>query len=289
MLKIIDRTKVWFTISAILILIGIGFGIARGGLNFGIDFRGGTEVTIDFGKAVNKTEVDQIVKKYSPNAVTNTLENTQLEIKAKTNELDSAKVQSIMKDLKDKYKLADKALKSQDEIGASVGEQLTKNAVKALLIAIVGMLVYVIIRFRYEYAIAAVIALIHDVLITLAVYSVFNVPVNSAFIAGILTIIGYSMNDTVVIFDRIRENEKNKKSLGVAEVANLSVNQTLTRSINTSMTILIAITSVFIFVPTIRDFTFPLMIGIFSGAYSSIFIASPIWVIIRKRKQVANK
>lgn len=287
MFNIIGRKKVWFSISAIIILIGIGFMCVRG-LNFGIDFRGGSQVTIEFGKTFNKAEVDGIVKKHSPNAITNTLEKTQLEIKAKAEELDSNKVKDIMADLKDKYKLTDTALKSQDEIGASVGDQLTKNAIKALIIAIIGMLLYVVIRFKFEYGVAAVISLIHDVLITMAVYAVFNIPINSSFIAAILTIIAYSMSDTVVIFDRIRENEKKKKGLPVAELANVSVNQTLTRSINTSMTTLIAITSVFIFVPTIRDFTLPLLIGIFSGAYSSIFIASPVWVLVKNRKKKSN-
>lgn len=287
-MKIVEKKKLWFSISGLIILIGIGFFIYRGGLNLGIDFKGGTEVIIQIDKSFKKEDVDELIKKKAPNAVTNTVNSNQIQIRDKADELNSAKVKEIMTDIKDKYKVDDKALVSQNEIGASVGKELTKNALISLALAIVGMLVYVAIRFKWDFGIAAIIALLHDLLITLSVYTIFNVAVNSSFIAAILTIIGYSMNDTVVIFDRIRENMKNKRGSSPTEVADISVTATMSRSINTSLTTLIAIASVFVLVPSIRDFTLPLMVGIFSGAYSSIFIASPVWVMLKEWEAKKN-
>ena len=287
-MKIVEKKKLWFSISGLIILIGIGFFIYRGGLNLGIDFKGGTEVIIQIDKSFKKEDVDQLIKKHAPNAVTNTVNNNQIQIRDKAEELNSAKVKDIMTDVKDKYKVDDKALVSQNEIGASVGKELTKNALIALTLAILGMLVYVAVRFKWDFGIAAIIALLHDVLITLSMYTIFNISVNSSFIAAILTIIGYSINDTVVIFDRIRENMKSKRGSSPAEVANISIAATMSRSINTSLTTLIAIASVYVLVPSIRDFTFPLMVGIFSGAFSSIFIASPIWVMLKEWEAKKN-
>ena len=131
-MKIVEKKKLWFSISGLIILIGIGFFIYRGGLNLGIDFKGGTEVIIQIDKSFKKEDVDQLIKKHAPNAVTNTVNNNQIQIRDKAEELNSAKVKDIMTDVKDKYKVDDKALVSQNEIGASVGKELTKNALIAL-------------------------------------------------------------------------------------------------------------------------------------------------------------
>lgn len=281
MIKIVEKTKVWFTISAIIMVVGIAF-IATKGLNLGIDFKGGTQVVVDFGKDFNKADVDAIVTKYAPDSVTNTLENTQLEIKSKN--LDSSKISDLVKELKDKYKDDNVSLVSQDEIGASVGADLTKNSLIALVVAILGILLYVAARFELNFGIAAVIAIFHDVFITISIYAIFSVPVNTPFIAAILTIIGYSINDTIVIFDRIRENNKNYRGRGSAEIADISITQTFARSINTTFTTLATIVCVYFLVPTVREFAFPLVIGIVTGAYSSIFIASPVWAVLKNRK-----
>jgi preprotein translocase subunit SecF len=286
MLKVIEKTKLWFTLSTIIIVVGLGFIIVRG-LNFGIDFRGGTNVVVELGENFNKPEADEIVKDIVPDAVTNKIDNTQYEIKAK--DLDSTKVSEVFKALQEKYTLEDSALISQDEIGASVGKELTKNSIVALLVACVAMLVYIAFRFEMNYGIASVIALLHDVLITISVYAIFDIPVNTPFIAAILTIVGYSINDTIVIFDRIRENLKNMRRVSSTEVANKSITQTMSRSINTTLTTLITIIAVNIFVPTVREFSFPLIIGIAAGAYSSIFIASPVWVMLKDKKVKKSK
>ncbi|ERK30926.1 MULTISPECIES: protein translocase subunit SecF [Clostridium] len=282
MLKIIEKTKIWFSISLLVIVLGIGFMVYRGGLNFGIDFIGGSKVIIQMPDDFTKSEVDEIIKKYAEDAVTNTVNDTQLEVKAK--DFDSTKVSEMMNELKEKYKLEDDALVSQDEIGASVSSELTKNSLISLSIAVIAMLIYVAVRFEFKFGVSAIIALLHDILITVAIYAIFNVPVNTPFIVAILTIVGYSINDTIVIFDRIRENINKMRRSSPAEVANISVTQTMSRSINTTLTTLFTIIAVNVFVPSVREFTFPLIIGIACGAYSSIFIASPVWVMLKNRK-----
>lgn len=280
MFKIIEKSKIWFSISLAIILIGVVLMCTRG-LNFGIDFKGGTKLVVELGDNFDKVEVDNIVKEYASDAVTKTVEGTQYEIKS--TELDETKTAELFDALKEKYTLDDSALVSETQIGPSVGKELSRNAIIAVLVACVAMLVYIAIRFEFTFGVAAIGALIHDVLITLSVYAIFNIPVNSSFIAAMLTIVGYSINDTIVVFDRIRENNHSMRRSNPAEIANKSINKTLARSINTSLTTLIIIGAVNVFVPTVREFSFPLLIGIAAGAYSSIFIASPIWVILKNK------
>ena len=285
MFKVIEKTKIWFSISLAIILVGIVLMATRG-LNFGIDFKGGTKIVVDFGDSFDKVEADGIVKEYASDAVTKTVESTQYEIKSK--DLDETKTSELFNALKEKYSLEDSALISQSQIGPSVGKELTRNAIVSVLVACVAMLIYIAIRFEFNFGIAAITALVHDVLITLAFYAIFNISINNSFIAAMLTIVGYSINDTIVIFDRIRESSRSKRRSTPTEIANTSINKTLARSINTSLTTLIIIGAVNIFVPTVREFSFPLLIGIAAGAYSSIFIASPVWVLLQKRK-IKNK
>jgi preprotein translocase subunit SecF len=284
MLKIMEKTKIWFSISLIIILIGMGFLCFRG-LNFGIDFKGGTEVSIQLNENINKEDVDVIVKNYAPDASTNTTDKYEYNIKS--TDLDSNKLSSIMTDLKDKYKLDDSALLTQNEIGASVGKELTQNSIYALLAAFAVMLIYIAIRFEFKFGVAAIAATIHDILITLSVYSIFHISVNTPFIAAMLTIVGYSMNDTIVIFDRIRENTKSMRRSKPIEVADVSITETIARSIYTSLATVVTIVALNVLVPSVREFTIPLIIGIISGAYSSICIASPIWVYLKDK--IGNK
>lgn len=280
MLKIMERTKIWFSISLIIIVIGIGFLCVRG-LNFGIDFKGGSEIVIQLNENINKEDVDTIVKNYASDASTNTVDNNQYEIKSA--DLDSDKLSSIMTDLKAKYQLDDKALVSQNEIGSSIGKELTKNSILSLLGAFAVMLIYIAIRFEFKFGLAAIAATIHDILITISVYSIFYIPVNTPFIAAILTIVGYSMNDTIVIFDRIRENSKMMRRAKSIEVADVSLTETIARSIYTSLATVVTIIAMNFLVPSVQQFTIPLIIGIISGAYSSICIASPIWVYLKDK------
>ncbi|MCD2345320.1 protein translocase subunit SecF [Clostridium guangxiense] len=287
MLKIIERTKIWFAISLSIIILGFGFMVYRTSttgapLNFGMDFAGGNDIQINIGKAFSKDDVQKIVNKYvSDGTVTKIDGNKGVEIKS--GQMTDAQQTQVFNDVKKKYNLKTKAPTSTERISGSVGKELEKKAMYALIVANIFMLLYIGWRFEFKFGAAALISLLHDVLITLAFYSVFNRPVNSPFIAGMLTIIGYSINDTIVVFDRIRENQRKSRRMTNAELANTSITQTMTRSIYTVLTVVIAVTSVHIFVPSIREFTEPLLVGIISGCYSSIFIASPLWVIFKNR------
>ncbi|MBD7911510.1 MULTISPECIES: protein translocase subunit SecF [Clostridium] len=288
MLKIIEKTKIWFALSLTVILIGIGFMVFRG-LNFGIDFKGGTEILIQMKDDFNKQEADDIAKKYTEDLVSNVVDGNKY--KVKSSNLDSQHVSDLVNELKEKYELDDNPLVSQNEIGASVGNDLKKNSFISLSIALVAMLIYIAIRFEFKFGIASVIALAHDVLVTLSVYAIFDIQINTPFIAAMLTIVGYSMNDTIVIFDRIREISRGNRRKDVVEIADVSLTQTIERSINTTLATLLTIIAINILVPSVRDFAFPLVVGIATGAYSSIFIASPVWVILKKkmkRKVVAE-
>jgi preprotein translocase subunit SecF len=285
MLKIVEKTKIWFSISIIIILIGMGF-MATKGLNFGIDFKGGTVVTIDMRTSdFNKQDIEDIFRKQDSGAVANTVDTTSVEVKG--NGLDADKIDAAFKEVMEKYKI-DETAKSEEMMSAAIGKETTNKGLLALSVATIGILIYVAIRFEVKFGVAAIVALLHDVLVTLSVYAIFDVPVNSAFIAAMLTIVGYSINDTIVIFDRIRENAKKMRKSDAVDIANISVTETMSRSINTTLTTIIAITSVHVFVPSVRDFTFPIIIGIISGAYSSIFIASPLWVLFHKRAKRLN-
>ena len=286
MLKVVEKTKIWFSISAIIIAIGLIAMFAKG-LNFGIDFEGGTNIILKFDEEYNKEEVDYIVKGFASDAVTNTAENNQYEIKSKN--FESKEVSKLVEELKKKYKMPENAIVSQEEIGASVGKELRVNSLKALAIAFVAMLIYIAVRFEFKFGVIALIALAHDLLITISVFAVFGISINSPFIAAVLTIVGYSINATIVIFDRIRENLKLSGRVSAAEVANKSVTQTMARSINTTLTTLFTIVAVYIFVPTVRGFSFPIIIGIVSGLFSSVFIAPSLWVLVTERKKKSKK
>lgn len=287
MLKIIEKTKIWFAISAIIIIIGLG-AMATKGLEYGLEFKGGTVVQLNIGKDFNKADIDDIVKKYDKDAQSNKVNNTYIEIKSA--KLNSTDISNIVKDVKGKYK--ESSLTNQETIGASIGQETRNKAIQAVIIAIIAMLVYVGFRFEFKFGLAAIISLIHDVLVMLSVYAIFGIPIDSSFIAAILTVVGYSINDTVVVFDRIRENNKYMRRTDVTELANASLTQTMARSINTVLTVLITLTAVYIYVPSIRNFSEPLLVGIISGCYSSIFIATPMWVILKKHvsknKKVLN-
>jgi len=207
MLKIVEKTKLWFAMSLIIIIIGMGF-MATKGLNLGIDFKGGTALTIGMNQQFNKADVDKIVDKHAKGEyLSKTVDNDKnIEITVKSDAMSADQIATMVKEIKTEFK-SSKVI-SQDTVGASIGKELKTKAITALIIATICMLVYVGIRFEFNFGAAAIIALLHDVLITVGVYAVFRIPVNAPFIAAILTVIGYSINDTIVIFDRIRENQR---------------------------------------------------------------------------------
>lgn len=290
MLKIVEKTKIWFLCSLIVIAIGMGF-LAVNGLNYGIDFAGGTLLQVDLKQPVNAVEVRGIAEKYAKDALVSAVDTTSVSIRSSELASDqSGKIDQLKDEMNKKYNLKEDSW-STEIVGPSIGNELRRNAVYALLAAAAAMLIYVAIRFEIRFGVAAVLALVHDILITLSVYAILQIPVNSSFIAAVLTIVGYSINDTIVIFDRIRENMKSMRRVSYEELADVSITETMARSINTILTTLFTITAVyFVGVSAVKELALPLIIGIISGCYSSIFIASPIWVLWKnadKRKKNA--
>lgn len=277
MYKIIEKRKIWFTISLIIIAIGI-FTMATKGLEYGLDFKGGTVVEINLGQDFNKQDVDNIVKKYSSDFQSNKVDNKSISIKAAT--LSNNDVSGIVKTVKAKYKKS--SLTDQENIGATIGKETRVKALEAIIVAIIAMFIYIGIRFELSFGIAAIISLIHNVLVMLSVYAVLRVSIDSNFIAAALTVIGYSVHDTIVVFDRIRENQRYMRGQDPIVVGDASVTQTMARSINTVLAVVIILTSLYILVPSVRVFSEPILIGIITGCYSSICIASPCWVIVKK-------
>lgn len=284
MLKIVEKSKLWFAISLIIIAVGLFFTFTKG-LNLGIDFKGGTVVNIDFGKSMDdadEAKIDKIIEKYCEvdDTEKRIVNKNELEITFKAGVIEKSQIGTLHKEIQKEFELGDKYLLSEDNIGSSVGKELTKKAWIAIVLATIAMMIYISLRFKLTFGMAAVIALLHDILITLSVYAIFDIKINTPFIAAMLTILGYSINDTIVVFDRIRENTKKDRRTPYAELANNSIKQTLSRSINTSISTLVTILMLYILVPAIRQFTIPLIVGVISGSYSSIFIASPVWVAI---------
>ncbi|MPW24562.1 protein translocase subunit SecF [Alkalibaculum sp. M08DMB] len=288
-IDIVGKRNIFFTFSAILIVISLG-SLFINGLNFGIDFIGGTIIQIELNQTFETNEIREITDKFDESAsITNAGDNqTQLIIDTKEN-LTQEEIDSIYGEFEEKYD-ADIELLNSDYKSATIGNELRRQSLIAVAVAVLLMMAYISFRFQFSYAMAALLALLHDIVIVLGVYSLFNIPVNTAFIAAILTILGYSVNDTIVVFDRVRENRKKYKKSQLAELVNDSVSQTMPRSINTTLTTLLAITALYLMgVQAIQSFTLPLMVGFVSGAYSSIFIANSFWYVVQEKKVKSSR
>ena len=281
------KKKIFFSISAIVIIIGLATSTFSG-LNYGIDFTGGTTMGINLGKYVETTEIREITNEIDPTMSINYLGENKDSVELKTiKDLDNAERKAVFEKFKTKYNLTDDAFYKSSQFGPTVGKEIKHKAFTSVAIATFCMLLYVSFRFQLAYGIAAIIALLHDVLVVFAVYAVLRIPLNSPFVAAMLTVVGYSINDTIVIFDRVREELGGRRS-NLEEVVNKSISQTLKRSINTSLTTLLAILSLYIMgVESIREFTLPLLAGITVGTYSSVCIAGSLWVILTKKLRKA--
>ncbi len=281
--EFIRHRRLYYIISALIIVITIGGGLIQG-FNFGIDFTGGTMMQIDMGKEVPVSEIKKIINDNDITAdIVHAGEGNREIILRTTQSLDSSMRNALLEDLGAQYGITQDNVLAAEQFGPSVGDLLKKNAVRAVLIAVMFMLIYIAVRFEWKFGIAAVIALIHDLLVLIGFYGLFQIPINNPFIASVLVILGYSINDTIVVFDRIRENLKIMKKSRLDELIDKSMNQTLVRSTVTSLTTILAIFILFILGgDTIKQFTLPLIVGILSGTYSSIFIASPVWYQINK-------
>jgi SecD/SecF fusion protein len=283
----IKRRRIFYLSAVILIVIGLGAGLVRG-FNWGIDFTGGTMMQFEMERRVEVADVERVLDKHE---VDGTIvhageNNTQIIIRT-TQSLENEERNALFEDMYDTFDIDEDNLLAVEQFSASVGDLIKKNAIKALLIATAGMLIYIIIRFEWKFAVAAIVALAHDVLLMIAFYGLFRIPINSPFIAAILTIIGYSINDTIVIFDRIRENFKIMKKNKMEELIDKSINQTIVRSLMTSATTIVAIIPLLILGgETIREFLVPMMVGLVAGTISSIAISNPVYYEIYR---IVNK
>ncbi len=286
-LDIVKHTKIWFAISLCVIIPGI-VSMFTQGFNLGIDFTGGTIIELRFQHDVTLADVRNVLREYS-------LDNSTIQFSGDTTNAEAAPTVMIRTvDLEETERKAVMAslqevlgsydVLREEKVGATMGSELIMNAIWALVLSWVMIVLYVSYRFEFKFGISSILALVHDILIVLSVFSLTQRSVDSSFVAALLTIVGYSINDTIVIFDRIRENLKLHFRRGgdINALVNTSVYQTLTRSIYTVCTVLFTTFALYWFGgDTTKDFSFALLVGFFAGCYSSIFVASPIWVILR--------
>lgn len=297
-INFIGRKAIFFAASGIIIasgLIGMGVHNAKSGnaLNFGLDFIGGTSTTADFNAEYTiediETDIVPLVAEITGdnNIQANKVEGTT-QITIKTRKLELAERDALNTMLENEFGVSEDTITSQS-ISSTISSEMRSDALIAVLVACICMLIYIWLRFSdIRFAASAIAALVHDVLVVLAVYALIRIPVGNTFIACMLTIIGYSVNDTIVIFDRIRENlsktaEKQTKEM-LASIANQSLTQTISRSINTSITTFIMVVMLYVLgVASIKEFALPLMAGLICGAYSSICIATQLWYVLKVR------
>jgi len=277
--------KMAVTASIVYILIGIGSMFWHGGLNFGIDFAGGTLIQIRFGGETSVDKLRQvfksiglensIIQQFGPKEMVVRTAATNVDLKGLSGQVENA--------LRATYGQGAYEIRRVESVGPKVGRDLTRKALLAIIFSWIGILVYVGFRFEFRYALGGIIALIHDILVTVGTLSLLNKEFDLNIVAALLTIIGYSINDTIVIFDRIRENTRKNMRMSLMDVINLSVNQTLSRTILTSFTVLMVLLVLFFFGGgVIHDFAFTLLVGCIAGVYSTVFIASPIVLVFEK-------
>ena len=288
MFSIVKNYKIFFSITIIFLIIGIGSMLVRG-FNLGIDFTGGSIMDLSFNKPVTVAEVRDVLKEHN-------LGNSIIQLESKdgaqsaqgvlirTVVIDDGVRREVMNDLKGK--LGDFQIQRVEQVGATIGGELIQQAVMAIVLSWVLMIGYITMRFEFKFAIAAIIALIIDVLVTLSYFSLFHMEMDSSFVAALLTVVGYSINGTIVIFDRIRENLKiHRRSESLSDMIDNSIWQTMTRTCYTVGTSLFAVVAIFLWGgETIRNFSFAMLVGFGSGACTSIFLAGPLWLFLRGKK-----
>ena len=281
----VKHYKLYFTVMAILMAVCIGSLLVQG-LNLGIDFRSGTRLDIQLSPNIQLEKERKVLKDmgYQPSSLQVGGAQRDRLIFYTNDVLDRKEVQKIKQKFSQVHK---KEVSIQEQVvDPIIGRELAKNAIYSILIASVAIVIYVTLRFEYRFAVAAILALLYDALLTVGLFSLFQIEVDIIFIAAILTIVGYSINDTIVIFDRIREHVqriKPKRWEELAKTVNLGINQTLVRSINTVLTVFfVAATLYLLGSESLKNFSLALMIGLLAGAFSSIFVAAQIWLVWKK-------
>jgi preprotein translocase subunit SecF len=278
-INFVGNMKLWFAISITGIVISIASVILHGGLNLGIDFAGGTLVQVKFQQATTTEKLrgaldsiklgGSIIQQFSDREVVIRTAESSSDLKGLSTRIEEA--------LSSAYGKGSFDVRRVEVVGPKVGKDLTQKAVLAIVFSWIGMLIYIAWRFEFRYAVGGIIALIHDVVITIGAFSLLDKEFTLTIVAALLTIIGYSINDTIVVCDRIRENLRKSSKKDFSEIINGSINETLSRTILTSVTVFIVVVILFFLGgEVIHDFAFAIMVGVFVGTYSSIFIATPI-------------
>tara|TARA_B100001115_G_scaffold170230_1_gene151560 strand:- start:539 stop:1435 length:897 start_codon:yes stop_codon:yes gene_type:complete len=281
----ISKSKFTLFISLGIIIMGIGALISRGP-NLSIDFVGGTIIQVSSSEQVEINIIRDLLnstmlKNSEITEITGLSSNQQFRIKTNIKIEDTTEISNIiMNTLKD----FNPEIRAIESVGPKVGKELQFQAIYAIGLALIMLMIYIGFRFDQFYAMGSVVAVIHDILITLGIFSLLNLEINLSIVAAFLTIVGYSLNDTIVIFDRFRENSQKDLKISLTDLANLSLNQTLSRTIITSLTTLMVVTILF-FVggEAIKYFAFALIIGVIVGTYSSMFIASPFLLYFKSK------
>jgi preprotein translocase subunit SecF len=290
----IGKRKIAFVISSIIAILGITgvIQVARNAANMGIDFTGGTVVQLKFANPVHIDQARNALDKHNLKGANlqEIREGNKLLIKIGKTNLAVGKVAETIEDIfKKEFPGNTFIMESSTEIGPSVGDKLRKDTLIAVAISMLGIIIYIAWRFDFKFGIGAIVATLHDVLAMFAVFFLFNKEINLLFITAVLTVAGYSLTDTVVVFDRIRENLHKNLKEALQNVFNKSINEVLSRTIVTSLTAFLAALSLLFFGgEVIHDFAFALAVGIAVGTYSSVFVASPIVVVLENRAGVSK-
>ncbi len=305
MVDLMGKKNYYFALSILIFIAGI-VGLLVNGVKLDIQFQGGTIMQIEMPNDTFNTELAADIVKNSIGKTANVNKSSTFNAENEADKIDLmvlniASTETLTDDerstvidaLRKEFNIAQDASVNVNSVEPFIGDEFKANAVRAIILSSILIILYVWWRFRAMHGLSAgvfaVVALIHDIFVVFTAYVLFKIPLNDSFVAAMLTIIGYSINDTIVIYDRIRENSKIMRKTPIRELVNKSVLQTLSRSINTSITTLIAILTLFIFsvvfnIQSIREFTMPLVVGIVSGVYSTIFIASPLYMLWQERK-----
>lgn len=292
----LGKRKLFFSISMVMLLIGMASLVAKGQFRYGLDFKGGTMVRVAFKDTVDVGAIRSLLPQANIQAIQSSDvsgNGFQIELgKAAENEDASVGRETVTKALNSAFAGKFQVV-SSESVSAKVGGDLRRQAVMATLYALVGILVYIAFRFEWVYGAAAVFAVFHDTLVTLGLFSLFNYEINLTVIAALLTLVGYSVNDTIVVFDRVRENLKTRRRDDLETVLNDSINQTLSRTILTSGLTFLTVLALFLFGgEIINNFAFAMVIGIIVGTYSSVAVAAPLVLIYanaRRPKGAVNR
>ncbi|MGL5521504.1 MAG: protein translocase subunit SecF [Cetobacterium sp.] len=287
-IEVIKHSKKWITLSTISFIIFLGMFLVKG-LNYGIDFTGGSLIQLNYTNNITLTDINKELDELAVEIpqLSSTARKVQVSqadnnVIIRTAEMSDKETERLLTNLQT---LGDYKLERAEKVGATIGEELKTSAIYALTIGGLLIVLYITMRYEFKFAIAGILTLLHDVTAALGVIALLGYEVDTPFIAAILTILGYSINDTIIIYDRIRESLRKKSDLTFGEVLNKSLNQVLVRSINTSVTTLLALVAILVFGgDSLRTFTTTLLVGIGVGTYSSIYISTPLVYLFEKKR-----